>query len=146
MKKTNTILIADRNRHIRGFLRRELAACGYHVRLVENGKELLKMIYSRTRIDLLVLDPDFPGVDAIDMPRKIADRIPQLPVVLYCIRGTDNLSDFDAENVFHVEKNGQSIELLKAAIQNILTTKTQVFTVCKEYGQTTEIPRREKHE
>ena len=121
MQKANTILIADRNPHIRGFLRRELAACGYHVRLVENGKELLKLMYSRTRIDLLVLDPDFPGVDVIDMARKIADRIPQLPVVLYCILGADNPTDFEAENVFQVEKNGQSIETLKATLQSILT-------------------------
>ena len=121
MQKANTILIADRNPHIRGFLRRELAACGYHVRLVENGKELLKLMYSRTRIDLLVLDPDFPGVDVIDMARKIADRIPQLPVVLYCILGADNTTDFEAENVFQVEKNGQSIETLKATLQSILT-------------------------
>lgn len=121
MKTANIILIADRNPHIRSFIRRELAACGYNVRLVENGKELLKLIYDPTRIDLLVLDPDFPGVDAIDMARKIADRIPQLPVVLYCIRGTDNLADFDTENIFYVEKDGKSIETLKATIQNILS-------------------------
>lgn len=120
MEKANQILIADRNPRIRGFLRRELAACGYNVRLVENGKELLKLIYSRLRIDLLVLDPDFPGVDAIDMARKIADRIPQLPVVLYCIQGTDNLTDFVAGNIFYVEKNGQSIEILIETIQKIL--------------------------
>lgn len=122
MESEKTILIVDRNPHIRNFLRRELAACGYNVRLVENGKELLKtLMYSRTRIDLLVLDPDFPGVDASDMVRNMADRIPRLPVVLYCIHETDNLTDFDAENIFQVEKDGQSIESLKAAIQKILS-------------------------
>jgi CheY-like chemotaxis protein len=121
MEKVNQILIADRNPHIRDFLRRELAACGYHVRLVENGKELLKLIYSRNRIDLLVLDPDFPGVDAIEMARKIVDRIPQLPVVLYCIRESDDIPDFKAGNIFFVEKNGHSIEILKEVIQDILT-------------------------
>jgi len=121
MEKVSEILIADRNPHIRRFLRRELADCGYNVRLVENGKDLLKLIYSRIRIDLLVLDPDFPGVDAIDMARKIVDRVPQLPVVLFCIRGDDDISDFNAGNVFLVEKNGQSIEILKAVIQDILT-------------------------
>ena len=121
MEKINKILIADRNPHIRDFLRRELVACGYTVWLVENGKELLKLIYSRNRIDLLVLDPDFPGVDAIEMARKIVDRIPQLPVVLYCIRETENLTDFVTGNVYYVEKNGQSIEILKEVIQDILT-------------------------
>lgn len=120
MEKVNEILIADRNPHIRGFLKRELSACGYNVRLAENGKALLKLMYSHIRIDLLVLDPDFPGVDANVMARKIIDRVPQLPVVLYCIRGTDALSDFTAGNVFHVEKNGQSIEVLKEVIHAIL--------------------------
>ena len=124
MESEKTILIAERNPHIRNFLRRELAACGYNVRLAENGKELLKtLMYSRTRIDLLVLDPDFPGVDAIEMARKTVGRIPQLPVVLHCIGGTDNPSDFDAENsLYYVEKDGQSIETLKAAIQNIFSS------------------------
>ena len=121
MQKVNEILIADRNPHIRDFLRRELLDSGYNVRLAENGKELLNLIYSRIRIDLLVLDPDFPGVDTIDMARKIVDRVPQLPVVLFCIRGTDDISGFSAGKVVLVEKNGQSIEILKEVIQNILT-------------------------
>ncbi|MEE4112575.1 MAG: response regulator, partial [Desulfobacteraceae bacterium] len=107
MGKGNKILIADRNPHIRGFLRRELEASGYNVSLVKNGKELLNLIYSRIRIDLLVLDPDFPGVESIEMARKIVSRIPQLPVVLFCIRGNEDISDFHEGNVFLVEKNGQ---------------------------------------
>lgn len=121
MEKTNEILIADRNPHIRDFLRRELTACGYKVRLVENGKELLKLIYSRIRIDLLVLDPDFPGVAVNDIARKIVDHFPQLPVVFYCIRGTENITDIVSGNVFHVEKNGNSVEILKEVIQKILS-------------------------
>ena len=120
MEKVNEILIADRNPHIRGFLKRELSACGYNVRLAENGKALLRLLYSCIRIDLLVLDPDFPGVDANVLARKIVDRVPQVPVVLYCIRGADDLTDFTAGNVFHVEKNGQSIEILKEVINAIL--------------------------
>jgi len=121
MENTNVILIADRNPHIRGFLRRELSACGYQVRLVKTVKELLKEIYSRTPVDLLVLDPDFPGVEARVMARKIENRIPLLPVVLYCIGESDILSDFVSGKVFYVEKNGQSIEILKDIIQQILT-------------------------
>ena len=120
MGKNNSILIADRNPHIRDFLRRELEACGYHVRLVKNGKELLKLIYSRSGIDLLVLDPDFPDVETIEMARKIVDRIPQLPVVLFSIGGNDDISAFNAGNIFRVEKNGQSIDILKAVIQDII--------------------------
>ena len=120
MWKNNSILIADRNPHIRDFLRRELTACGYNIRQVQNGKELLKLIYSRNRIDLLVLDPEVPGVEAIELARKIVDRIPQLPVVLFYTRGNDEISNYNTGNVFPVEKNGQSIDTLKAVIQDIL--------------------------
>ncbi len=121
MDKTYIILIADRNPHIREFLRRELAAFGYTVQLVENGKDLLRQVYSRKRVDLLIFDPDFPGVEPIDTFRKILDRIPQLPVVLYCVRGTENIDDFAGGNVCLVEKNGKSIEVLKKTIQTVLS-------------------------
>ncbi|MGA6924842.1 MAG: response regulator [Desulfosarcina sp.] len=121
MEENKAILIADRNPHIRGLLRRELTACGYPIRLVQNGKELLSLIYSPIPIALLVLDPDFPGVESIVLARKIADRVPQLPVILHSIRGSDTLDDFSAAQVFHVEKNGQSIETLKTAIHTILS-------------------------
>lgn len=121
MDKTYTILIADRNPHIREFLRRELDAFGYQVRLVENGKDLLEQVYSRMRLDLLIFDPDFPGVEPTDTFRKILDRIPQLPVVLYCVRGTENIDAYAGGNVCLVEKNGQSVEVLKATIQSILS-------------------------
>ncbi|MBR9986349.1 MAG: response regulator [Desulfosarcina sp.] len=120
MGKRNTILIAERNPNIRRFLRRELSAGGYHVFNAENAKDLMKLIYGRSRIDLLVLDPDFPGMEAIETAGKIANRIPQLPVVLFSIRGNDDISAFKAGNIFLVEKNGQSIDILKAVIQDIL--------------------------
>jgi CheY-like chemotaxis protein len=115
------ILIADRNPHIREFLRRELISLGCTVRLAENGKDLLKQVYSSKRVDLLIFDPDFPGMEPTDSFRKILDRIPQLPVVLYCVRGTDNIEDYAGGNVRLVEKNGQSIEVLKKTIQTILS-------------------------
>ncbi|BBO66677.1 hypothetical protein DSCA_06070 [Desulfosarcina alkanivorans] len=121
MDKAYIILIADRNPHIREFLRRELDAFGCTVRLVENGKELLEQVYSQKRVDLLIFDPDIPGMEPIDIFRKILDRVPQLPVVLYCVRGTENIGDFTGGNVRLVEKNGQSIEVLKKTIQTILS-------------------------
>lgn len=120
MGKSNTILIAERNPNIRRFLGRELSACGYHVFNVENAKELLELIYSPSRIDLLVLDPDFPGMESIETTRKIVNRIPQLPVILFSILGNDDISAFTAGNICLVEKNGHSIDIIKAVIQDIL--------------------------
>lgn len=120
MGSANEIIIADRNPRIREFLRRELAAIGHHVRAVESAHDLLQMIYSDKRIDLLVLDPDFPYIDAFELARKIVNRIPQTPVVLHCIQGADDFSGFDGAQVVHIEKNGSSVEVLKETIHRIL--------------------------
>ena len=63
MKKEYKILIADRNSHVREFLKREMLAEGYIVQLAENGREVLKWTYSREPIDLLILDPDLPDAE-----------------------------------------------------------------------------------
>jgi len=120
MGTTSKILIADRNPRIREFLRRELAANGHRVRSVNNARDLLKVIYSDNRIDLLVLDPDFPYMDAVELAHKIVDRIPQIPVVLHCIRGAGDLSGFEGANAVHIEKNGRSVEVLKETIRRML--------------------------
>jgi len=120
MKTTDTILIADRNPHIREFLIRELADSGYHVRSVDNANDLLQVIYSDNRMALLILDPDFPCLDGQELAQKIAARIPQIPVVLHCVPGSDDCSTFDDVHAVRIEKNGRSVEALKEAIQQIL--------------------------
>jgi len=118
---TCQILVADRNPHIRAFLKRELTASGYTVRPVATGKDLLKAIFSPEPIDLLVLDPDFPGSDPADIARRLADRIPALPVIIYTIPDSDSVSDAFPGHAFRVDKNGQSVERLKETIRHMLS-------------------------
>ncbi len=59
MEKTYKILIADRNSHVREFIRREMLAEGYSVQLAENGREVLKWAYHRESADLLILEKPF---------------------------------------------------------------------------------------
>jgi DNA-binding NtrC family response regulator len=122
MKTTGEILIADRNPHIREYLRRELAAFGYHVRLVENGQALLRLFNSPIHIDLLVLDPDFPGLEPTDLFKYTTGRFPRLPVVLHGIHGSDRITGVNPGSVYYVEKNGHSVEILKAIINKLLST------------------------
>lgn len=117
---TGRILVADRNPHIRAFLKRELTASGYSVRPVSTGKDLLNAIYGPDPIDLLVLDPDFPGSDPADIARKLADRIPALPVIIYAIPDNDGFSDAFPGHPSRVDKDGQSVERLKDTIRNML--------------------------
>ena len=120
MKQEVYILIADRNPHVREFIKREMMADGYRVRLAENGRQLLKWIYHNERLDLLIVDPDLPDIDVSSLLTKLQNRIPFLPVVVHTF-----LSDYsDHLDVFQsfpfVEKKGSSIEHLKKVVHDIL--------------------------
>jgi DNA-binding NtrC family response regulator len=113
------ILIADRNPHVRNFLKRELEAEGHHVRLAENGGELIRWAFRPEPLDVVILDPDLPNTDAARLLEKLKDRIPPLPVVIHTF-GVDyqesaNCGKADA----FVEKGGNSVESLKKIISTL---------------------------
>ena len=116
MEKEFTILVADRNRHVREFLKREMMAEGYRVRLAKNGREALKWIYHHEPLDLLILDLDLPDVSELAILKKLDDRVPALPVVVHTL-----LSDYANHPALSgaaafVEKAGNSIERLKKVV------------------------------
>jgi DNA-binding NtrC family response regulator len=120
VEKKIKILIADRNQHVREFLKRELMAEGYRVGLAKNVQEVLTKVYHSENLDLLILDPDLPGAEILSLFKKLQDRIPVLPVVVHTYlkdyaNHTDILSD-----VAFVEKSGSSIESLKKMVCEIL--------------------------
>jgi len=120
VEKDFTILIADRNRHVREFLKREMEAEGYRVRLAKSGREVLKLVYHHEPLDLLILDPDLPDADESSLLKKLQDRALNLPVVVHTF-----LTDY-ANNpavlsmAAFVEKGGNSIERLKKVVFDIL--------------------------
>jgi CheY-like chemotaxis protein len=113
------ILIADRNPHVRRFLKRELEAEGYRIRLAENGLEVLKWAFHPDPLDLIILDPDLPDTPAGQLMDKLKDRIPPLKVVIHAF-----LSDYAAPHDTlsadaFIEKGGNSIELLKKVLLDL---------------------------
>jgi CheY-like chemotaxis protein len=77
------ILIADRNRHVRDFLRRELTAEGYLVEVVRDGRELLEKINGEATPQLLILDLEIPYLDELQVWARLKDCQPPLPVVIH---------------------------------------------------------------
>ena len=125
MEEFFTILIADRNSHVRMFLLRELMAEGYRVKMAATAENVLKMAYARDGIDLLILDPDLPGIDLAAMLSTLADRIPVLPVVLHTHRRHDEaLLRNDDRWVTIIEKAGDSVERIKEAVGRLLRSST----------------------
>jgi DNA-binding NtrC family response regulator len=115
-----TILIADRNPNVREFLKREMMTEGYRVRLAKDSREVLKWAFSPAPLDLLILDPDLPDGEEVELFKQINDRIPQLPVVIHSFK-TDYADYPEAliKTVF-VEKQGNSIEYLKKVVSETL--------------------------
>ncbi len=78
MKK---ILVVDDEENIRELYRDELAEEGYEVELAANGLEALSKIET-FRPDLVTLDVKMPGIDGIEVLRRVREKNRSLPVVL----------------------------------------------------------------
>lgn len=120
MERKYTILIADRNPHVREFLRREMTAAGYRIILADKGRDVVKQVYQNEPVDLLILDPDLPDVEESAVLKKVRNRIPTLPVVVHTL-----ISDYEthqdlANAAAFVEKRGSSIEKLREVVSDIL--------------------------
>lgn len=121
MKNEFVILIADRNRHVRDFLRRELVAEGYQVEVARDGREVLAFIEGTKPPDLLVLDLEMPYVSGYALLEKIQKLRSPLPVVIHTFL-TEYSQQFNGqERAVFVEKSGKT-DSLKAAILEMLQT------------------------
>lgn len=120
MKKKFTILIADRNRHVRDFLMREMMKEDYDVCVAKNGGEILDWIFHHDPFDLLILDPDLRDAGEIKIIEMLNERKPSIPVIVHAFLSDYNnhLETFNA--LAYVEKKGDSIERLKDEVSRLL--------------------------
>ena len=120
MNSTFTILIADKNRNVRDFLRRELAAEGYEVAVAEDGGRILAQIDGKSAVDLLVFDLEMPDADSSKIFEKTRKRRPPLPVVIHTFLTEEWQRDYNQDKgEIYIEKSG-NIERLKTAIADML--------------------------
>jgi len=120
MKEEFNILITDRNPHVREYLKREMVAEGYQVRLAKTGQEVIKWVYQHEPLDLLILDPDLPDTNIVSLFEKLQNRIPALPVVVHTFLADSADFAIGSIEVVFVEKSGSSVESLKHAVADIL--------------------------
>jgi DNA-binding NtrC family response regulator len=120
MQKVFTIVIADRNPRVRGFLQREMSRASYRIRLAESVQELLKWVFDHEPIDLIILDPDLP--DAVDshLLATLQNLLPPVPVIIHTHYAHTLPEAKTGETFITVEKGGSSVERLKEAADDIL--------------------------
>ena len=121
MNRKFTVLIADRNPHIREFMRRELTRDGLTVITAHDLKEILHYTFGPSPADLLVIDPDIPGINTSELIGRLNDRIPPLPFVLHSLPGYRGGSDISKLRPQIIEKGSSSIDLLKNVIRELET-------------------------
>jgi CheY-like chemotaxis protein len=119
MRDGFVILVADRNRHVREFLQRELVAEGYRIQMARDGREVFTMIEGGSPPDLLILDLEIPYPGGIVILEELQQRFPYLPIVIHSFLSecANNLNADGWATV--IEKSGNT-DCLKMAVLDML--------------------------
>lgn len=117
--KTGELLLADRNRHVREFLRRELAADGYLVRVARDAQEILEMLAHGEMPNLLILDLEIPYLAEVRLLEQLRSLYPTLPVLIYSFQPDDPQEFPQGPGMFFLEK-AEDPHRLKDAIASLL--------------------------
>ena len=82
-----SILIVDDERAVRESLQRALELEGYHVELAANGESALAVIAERAQSpDALILDVLMPGIDGLEVCRRLRGAGNSVPVLMLTAR------------------------------------------------------------
>jgi two-component system, OmpR family, KDP operon response regulator KdpE len=79
------VLIVDDEPPIRRFLRTALLAQDYRVEEVGDGEMALDF-FKRNPVDLIVLDLGLPGIDGLEVLRRLRAQDPSIPVIILSSR------------------------------------------------------------
>ncbi|MGQ9656036.1 MAG: response regulator [Thermodesulfobacteriota bacterium] len=120
MKGGPVIVVADRNRRVREFIGRELAADGYVVLGAKDGKELMAMIEEGPMPDLLILDLELPYVDGLDILERLRDLELHVPVVIHTFLTEYANHPATQGAAGFLEKSGDNIHHLRATVAEVL--------------------------
>jgi two-component system response regulator MprA len=80
------ILVVDDERAVRDSLRRALELEGYEIELAGDGREALERLESNSQPDALILDLLMPGVDGLEVCRRIRRSGSTVPVLMLTAR------------------------------------------------------------
>lgn len=116
MNQIFTILIADKNRNVREFLKREFSLAGYRIILAKDGMELIDMINGDSPPDLLICDLEMPFSDGVETLEQLQILRPTLPVIIYTFLTEHAGHEAISRVAAFLEKTGDDVEKLKKAV------------------------------
>jgi two-component system response regulator MprA len=80
------ILVVDDERAVRESLRRALELEGYDIDLADGGEDALRRLASNMEPDAMILDVLMPGVDGLEVCRRLRSDGSRLPVLMLTAR------------------------------------------------------------
>src|SRR6186997_2837570 len=80
------ILVVDDERAVRESLRRALELEGYQVELAEDGERALEQVASPSAPDAVILDVLMPGIDGLEVCRRLRAEDNAVPVLMLTAR------------------------------------------------------------
>jgi two-component system, OmpR family, response regulator MprA len=131
------ILVVDDERAVRESLRRALELEGYEIELAADGREALDRLDGESEPDAMILDVLMPGLDGLEVCRRLRTSGSRLPVLMLTARTQveDRVEGLDAGADDYVTKPFALDELL-ARVRALLRR-----TADEEEGQSGEVIR-----
>ncbi|MBI4572664.1 MAG: response regulator [candidate division NC10 bacterium] len=112
------ILVVDDEEAIRFLYQEELGEAGYHVEVASDGQEALRMVQQR-RPDLMTVDIRMPGMDGIELVRRVREIHRDLPIII-CTAYDDFKYDFGTWASDAYITKSADLEKLKGKIRELL--------------------------
>jgi DNA-binding response OmpR family regulator len=81
-----TVLIVDDQQALLDFLVPSFVQAGWTAREARSGREALEQL-DRDSFDLLVLDLSMPGMDGLEVCRRVRERADYVPIIMLTARG-----------------------------------------------------------
>ncbi len=124
-----SILVADDEKPIRDFIRKNLEIRGYFVHTAENGEEALS-IFVNHNIDLVILDIMMPIMDGFAATRKIR-QLSTVPIIILTALGeeSDKVMAFNLGADDYLSKPfgvGELLARIRAVFRRTRWTEAQV--------------------
>ncbi len=117
-----TILLADDNRNIREYCRRDLEDEGYRVVLAGDGREALALL-RRELPDLVILDVCMPTMDGLQAVERIRAIAPDVPVVFFTWFDEDCARDRRGQLATACVEKCEDLTELKQVIVQIMASQ-----------------------
>jgi len=115
------LLVVDDEPAVRESLRRALTLEGYEVELAADGREALECVADGASLDAVVLDVLMPGLDGLEVSRRLRAAGNRVPILMLTARGDvpDRVAGLDAGAADYLVKPF-ALEELHARVRALL--------------------------